>query len=308
MTMVLAEEGQEVQPSTSMADSLPGMTQSQFDRWVELLERRTGMVLPRERRSFLVTSLALRMRQIGYRDVDAYYEFVTSGLAGNIEWTALVDRLTVHETRFFRDPRALRLLRETVLPAVVARPGWDGQLNIWSVGCSTGEEAYTLAMVADRYFNDTGFVARFGVTGTDISLQSLSTAKAGTYSRRRATDIPEEYALRYCEPADPEHFLVSRKLRRRVCFAQINVLDVGGLAGRAADVVYCQNLLIYFDRTRRQAIVDSLVKHLRPGGVMILGAGEVLRWTHPHMTRLANQDDVLAFRRSDEPAERAVAP
>ncbi len=284
------------------AESLPAMTEEQFLCWVRLLEQRTGMLLPRERRSFLVTSLILRMRQLGFESFEAYYEFVTCGLAGNVEWTALVDRLTVHETRFFRDPRAIRLLADHLIPELCQRDDRNGPLNIWSVGCSTGEEPYTLAMVADRVLAASFPGVRFGVTATDISLHSLATARIAVYPHRRCRDIPGEYASRYCKPLDGKRFRIIPALRRRVCCAQLNVLDVDDLPGRRMDLIYCQNLLIYFDRARRKSIVDSLVRHLRPGGVLILGAGEILRWTNPEMRRLENADDVLVFRREDQGA------
>jgi len=279
------------------SEALPDMTDRQFKRWVSLLEHRTGMAMPPERRSFLVTSVGLRMREVGYEDYDAYFQHLTSGLFGNLEWTALVDRLTVHETRFFRDGRAIRLLEQEVLPGLVAQENWDGECNLWSVGCSTGEEVYTLAMLAHAFLTDVSSTTRFGVTGTDISLHSLAAGKSGTYPERRLRDIPADYQRAYCEALDRGRFCISEQLRRRVCFAQMNICDAVRLPSRQMDVIYCQNLLIYFDRERRRELVDGLVHHLRPGGVLILGAGEVLTWEHPRMQRLVNAEDVLAYRR-----------
>ncbi|MEX0730467.1 MAG: protein-glutamate O-methyltransferase CheR [Aquisalimonadaceae bacterium] len=279
------------------APALPDMDDRQFEQWAGLLEERTGMTMPRARKSFLVTSVGMRMREIGYEDFDTYYAHLTSGLIGNLEWNALVDRLTVHETRFFRDPRALDVLSDTILPELVRRPDWDGDLNVWSVGCSTGEEVCTLAMVLDAFAGAHTEEVRFGITGTDISLQSLSVARTGVYGERRARQIPDGYRVNYCEVDSPGRFRLIHALRRRLAFAQMNVLDAAVASPRRMDVIYCQNLLIYFARPRRVEILNGLVRHLRPGGALVLGAGEMMNWTNPVMERLPNRKDVLAYRR-----------
>lgn len=278
------------------ASGLPEMDDRQFACWASLLECRTGMTMPPERKSFLVTSVGLRMREVGFQDYDAYYHHLQSGVAGNLEWAALVDRLTVHETRFFRDPAAIAYLADTALPQLIAND--SGDLSFWSVGCSTGEEVYTLAMtVADtlaRYAN----APRFGVTGTDISLQALSAGREGVYPLRRLRDIPQAKQTDYCERVPgQDRFRIAAALRRRVCFAQMNVLSVHQARRLPMDIIYCQNLLIYFDRTRRRAIVDGLAQHLRPGGLLVLGAGELVRGYPEQLERVTDAGDVLAFRR-----------
>ncbi len=281
------------------ADALPDMDEQEFARWAELIESRTGLAMPAARRSFLVTSVGLRMKQVGFQSHDDYYRYLMSGVRGNVEWTALVDRLTVHETHFFRDSRAIDFLVEQVLPERLAGRASGDALHFWSAGCSTGEEVYTLAMVLDRSLSQQGGGQAYGVTGTDISLQSLATARAGVYSGRRARELPQEYLEQYAEVADGGRLRVIQALRRRVCFAQMNIMDVGRLASQEADVIYCQNLLIYFDRERRAAIAEGLVHHLRPGGVLVLGAGELVGWRHADMQRIPNRWDVLAYQRRD---------
>lgn len=278
------------------ASGLPEMDDQQFACWASLLERRTGMTMPPERKSFLVTSVGLRMREVGFEDYDAYYHHLLSGVAGNLEWAALVDRLTVHETRFFRDPTAVGYLADVELPRLL-QAGCT-ELSLWSVGCSTGEEVYTLAMTVADSLPRRGDAPHFGVTGTDISLQALSLGREGVYPSRRLRDIPQAKQAAYCESVPGEgRFRITPALRRRVCFAQMNVLNVQQARRLPMDIIYCQNLLIYFDRARRQSIVDGLAQHLRPGGVLILGAGELVRGHPEQLDRVTDARDVLAFRR-----------
>lgn len=123
------------------------MTDRQFELWCKLLEERIGMQLPASRRSYLQTSLGIRMRELGMTSYENYYRLVLDGAAGMIEWSTLVDRLTVQETRFFRDPSSCRLVQDYIQ----SKKKREGALNIWSVGCSTGEEPYSLAIIAAEY-------------------------------------------------------------------------------------------------------------------------------------------------------------
>lgn len=278
-------------------ERLPEMDARQFALWVELLRERTGMSLPPERKSFLVTSVGIRMRELGYQDYQAYYDYLVSGLAGNLEWAMLVDRLTVHETRFFRDPRALEFVVADCLPGMLSRVAGGEHVQIWSAGCSTGEEAYTLAMLLDDALRRAGKPRYYGVIGTDISLAALATARQGTYPQRRLRHIPEPLQKRYCEPLQGgDGFRISDDVRARMCFAQFNILDAFSSPPGSMDLVYCQNVLIYFDRATRVKILNGLVRPLKVGGALVLGAGEILGWEHPAMER-AGSPDVLAFRR-----------
>lgn len=281
-------------------DQLPDMGEAQFAQWARLIRERTGMTMPRERKSFLVTSVGLRMREVGYRDYEDYYQHLTSGVVGNLEWTTLVDRLTVHETRFFRDPRALDLVVADCLPRIAARSDLcRDQIQIWSAGCATGEEAFTLAMLVDDYLKRSGVDAHYGVMATDISLFSLATARQASYTERRLRDIPESFRDAYCSPEGNSRFQIVNRLRRRVCFAQMNILETVRAPLGLMDIIYCQNLLIYFDRERRAAILRGLIGHLRPGGTLILGAGEMVGWSDPRLERIG-APEILAFRRRDD--------
>jgi type IV pilus assembly protein PilK len=284
------------QPGWSLFTPLPGMDEEQFLRWAELIECRTGISLPPERKSFLVTNLGLRMREIGFQDFEAYYDHLQLGRNGAVEWATLVDRITVHETRFFRHPPSLDLVRNRLLPGVAADE--EGRLIVkaWSVGCSTGEEPYTLAMVIDEYLSARRRDAYFGVIATDISLASVAAGRKGVYNERTLGQVSPRLRTRYFEPAEDGRYKVADRLRRRVCFAYLNSLETHRAPIGYMDLIYCQNMLIYFDRPYRQAIVAQLTDHLAPGGMLVLGPGELMGWSHPDLERVESPD-TLAYRR-----------
>lgn len=277
-------------------DSMSGMDDAQYLQWKALLEERTGMILPDERRSFLTTSLGIRMREIGFADYHAYYKFVLDGREGAVEWAVLVDRLTVHETRFFRHMASVQMLRELILPQLMSEDEPPKTIQCWSVGCSTGEEPYTLAMVLD-HFQETDYCKYyFGITASDISLASLSTGRKGVYHSRKLRDVDTVLRSKYFNRVSDTHFEVNEILRKRICFAHLNVLEMERVPVGKVHLIFCQNMLIYFDRERRIEILNNLIEHLLPGGVLILGAGEILGWQPPILEKI-EFNDTLAFRR-----------
>jgi len=267
----------------------------QFSDWVSLLEHRMGLFISPERRSFLASGLRARMRETGCQDYREYYRRLSSKRFQANEWALLVDCLTVHETCFFRHASSMSLVRELVLPEAFAE---KHGFHAWSLGCATGEEAYSLAMLADSYCASREEALYFGVTGTDISFPALKNAREGVYLRRRLRDIRGEYQQRYCRPVSDARFEISAGLRMRVCFTQLNLRDLAGAPFTNVDLIFCQNLLIYFDRERRLQVVDNLAGFLRPGGVLVLGPGELLGWKHPNMEKV-RYEDTLAYRRTN---------
>ncbi len=261
----------------------PDMADGEFEDWRELLEQRTGMQLSEERKIFLRTNLAGRMRELGlscYRD---YYLLVTDRTSGGLEWIRLVDRLTVHETRFFRNPQAYEVVRDYLANY---RQPFDPRFSCdaWSIGCSTGEEPYSLAMVLHDVLSGRHMQANFSVTGSDISLPVLARAREGAYSRRALEHVPEPYRAHYFEQFADDYARVTLELRRRVCFAQVNVMELRNAPVRDLQIIFCHNMLIYFRRWLRERILNELVGRLRPGGLLVIGLGEASTWSHADMS------------------------
>ncbi|VAW78189.1 Chemotaxis protein methyltransferase CheR [hydrothermal vent metagenome] len=271
------------------------MDDRHFSEWAMLLEHRVGLFIAPERRSFLASGIKTRMRETGCNDSHQYYNRLLSGAVQAQEWSLLIDQLTVHETCFFRHEASMRLVREQLVPEIFAR---RNQFLAWSVGCATGEEAYSLAMIADAGVRQLGEGRKYGITGTDISLPSLRLARDGVYLKRRLKDISYSFQQDYCAKHSDRHFHIGTGLRKRVCFSQLNIRDLQAAPMTKMDLIFCQNLLIYFDRVRRQRIVNELCGFLRPGGMLIIGPGELLNWQHSNMEKV-HHADTLAYRCTD---------
>jgi len=276
------------------------MDQVQLAMWTELLEKRTGISLAESRKSFLLTSLSTRMRELGYRCYDEYFQYLIEGRRGAVEWEILVDRLTVHESRFYRDERALALIEDQFLVehCQTTETTDNKNINVWSLGCATGEEAYTLAMLIDNFISRQNLNRHYSITASDISSASLSSAREGIYHINRLKNVSDTLLNLFFTREDDNHYRVSEKLRNRICFARLNILHLSRAQLGMMNLIYCQNVLIYFKRRYRYMILDHIVQHLLPGGLLILGAGEISGWKHTQMEPV-NYSGVLAFKRID---------
>jgi len=287
-------EGHDMQSGVWALQPLADMTATEFRDWQTLLEERTGVVLNERRRAFLQTNLSARMRELGVMDYATYYRQVTDGPRGAVEWSTLLDRLTVQETRFFRHRPSFEVLESYLrerLQQGVTQP-WE----LWSVGCASGEEPYSLAISAAEVLRESEHPDHFGVTGTDISLNALSKARDGQYGARRLEQLDADLCQRYFLAQDDGRFKVVPNLAARVCCARLNVLELAKAPMSGMDVIFCQNLLIYFRRWRRREILNRLAERLAPGGLLVVGVGEVAGWQHPELIPVADER-VLAFTR-----------
>ena len=287
-------EGHDMQSGVWALQPLADMTATEFRDWQTLLEERTGVVLNERRRAFLQTNLSARMRELGVMDYATYYRQVTDGPRGAVEWSTLLDRLTVQETRFFRHRPSFEVLESYLrerLQQGVTQP-WE----LWSVGCASGEEPYSLAISAAEVLRESEHPDHFGVTGTDISLNALSKARDGQYGARRLEQLETDLCQRYFLAQDDGRFKVVPNLAARVCCARLNVLELAKAPMSGMDVIFCQNLLIYFRRWRRREILNRLAERLEPGGLLVVGVGEVAGWQHPELIPVADER-VLAFTR-----------
>ncbi len=278
--------------------SLPEMNEQQFLLWQELLESRTGIFVTEQRKSFVRSSLMQRMRETNFDDYKLYYDHIVNTPLGNIEWAKLIDRLTVKETRFFRDPSAFEYVGKKIAD-YHSQINKKNPLDIWSVGCSSGEEVYSLAMLAQealRPFNKESF---FMVTGTDISVPVLNKARIGRYPARRLALLGEHYKNNYFSEISAGQFELTENIRKKTCFAQVNVLQLDKVATTQRHIIYCQNLLIYFRRWRRQDILNHLVERLLPGGLLLIGMGEIVDWHHPQLESVKGEQITAFIKRAN---------
>jgi len=275
----------------------PVLSNAQFTQWQALLEDRTGMYVAYYHRSLLQSNLIIRMREIQCSDFDQYYIKVCTKPSGIVEWSILLDRIMVQETRFYRNPESLNLF-QTFLSNRLKKMAKPSAINIWSVGCSSGEEPYTLAILCQEIIRQQRKKNSFGVTATDISLPVLSKARDGAYNKRKLLDLSNELVARYFEQINSDLYKVSDEIKHKVCFSMSNMIDIEKSPLQNMDVIYCQNVLIYFRKERKQAILNCLVERLALGGLLVIGQSEATDWQNNLVKRVEDNQN-LAFIRHD---------
>lgn len=276
---------------------LPNMDGSQFRQWQGLLEARTGVCVSEQRQAYLQTSLGARMRELGIRDYQAYYEYVTEGISGALEWSALIEWLTVRETSFMRHRASFDCVAWFL--AQRQATGSDRPLQLWSVGCASGEEAYSLAIIMEQSLAVLGQQRRdYGIWATDISQHALDQARNGCYPECRLGGLSDSEREQWLEQLQDGQYRVAPALRDRVCFTRLNILELAQAPIRDLDIIFCQNLLIYFRRWRRRDLLNQLAMRLAPGGILVIGPGEIMDWNNSLLERVPD-DRVQAYRRRD---------
>jgi len=284
--------------------NIPEMESEEFVLWQALLEKQTGLWLPESRKAFLVSALSRYMKE---KDIKLYKDLffkLNEGELSLFDWASLVDTLTVHETCYYRDNDSLKMVtsycRAKALKTFQEHPDKPQHFQIWSVGCSTGEEAYTLAIEMDKLNiglkEACGKTVYFGVVGIDISYPSLAVAREGIYAARQLDFMPQASKNYYFHRLADDYYQIKDSIRQRSCFIQSNVLDLGSKVKQKFDIIYCQNVLIYFRKKCKQQVIQQLVKRLKPGGLLVLGHGEVLSIDNDKLTKVDNKDCLVYLR------------
>lgn len=259
-----------------------------FKRLAELIQGYSGIKMPSNKRTMLEGRLRRRMRVLGIYSLDAYcsHLFDEDGLEAEI--VHLIDAVTTNKTEFFREPAHFRFLEEKALPAL-ARSG-RRTIKAWSAACSTGAEPYTLAMVLEEH-RQAHREQDYSILCTDLCTQVLAQAVAGVFSHGMIEPVDMElrrrYVLRSKDPRRAE-VRIAPELRSRLSFARLNLMDERYPVDGDMDLIFCRNILIYFDKPTQAKVLSRLCDHLRPGGHLFLGHSESIVGIDLPVTQIAN--------------------
>ncbi len=250
------------------------MTAEEYRLLRELIYQHCGLSFGDDVAYLLESRLGPRLQYHGLEDFTAYYRLLRCDAGTGAELEAAVEALTTHETYFYREPHQLRAFSEEILPALARQNGRQRRLRIWSAGCSTGEEVYTIAILLARSAIFHGW--DLDVFGSDIVRRVVAVARAGAYGPRAFRTVEAE-ALRPWFRAEGNRWQVSDEIRQLVSFGHLNLLDhrTAALVG-PMDVIFCRNVLIYFDLAARKRVVRTFQSKLREGGYLLLGHSESL--------------------------------
>jgi chemotaxis protein methyltransferase CheR len=246
------------------------LTPTQFTRITTLLYDHAGIRMREGKEGLVRARLAKRLRKLGLPDFDAYLEFVESE-PDRREFAEMIDALTTNKTSFLREATHFDFLRDQVFPT------FSGSIRIWSAGCSSGEEPYTLAMLLNETF-DAPALRDARILATDISHRVLATAKAGQYPVDVMSDVPAAWLQRYWtrkRDGARDVYEAQPALKKLVHFAKLNLMEKWPMQG-PFDAILCRNVMIYFDKGTQQRLVERYHALLKPGGHLFVGHSESL--------------------------------
>ncbi len=246
------------------------ISDQEFALFQRLIYKIAGISLSDSKKVLLVGRLQKRLRHYQLDSYSQYYRMLANGEHPE-ELQVMVDLLTTNETYFFREPKHFDFLRQHILR------GWRGErpFRVWSAASSSGEEAYTIAMV----LADTLASKAWEIVGSDISTQVLDKARQGHYPMTRIDGIPRPFLSKFCRKgvrSQEGTFLINAELRARVNFLQVNLTQPVTADVGLFDVIFLRNVMIYFDNDTKRRVVSHLLPHLRPGGHFIIGHSETL--------------------------------
>ena len=263
----------------SPARTAKPMTHAEFNRFSEYIIGQCGIKMPPSKKIMLEARLQKRLRCLGIGSFGDYYAHL-QGREGRGELVHMLDAVTTNKTDFFREPGHFHFLTQTILPAFLIERGAvrasGRHYRIWSAGCSTGEEPYTLAMVlAEFACLHPDF--RFAVLATDISTKVLDHAREAVYDADRTAGIPQPLKEKYLlKSRDRSQNLVriAPGLRSTVQFQRVNLMEKAVVSSEPFDAIFCRNVIIYFDRSTQERLLARFCSMLRPGGYLFLGHSE----------------------------------
>jgi chemotaxis protein methyltransferase CheR len=257
------------------------MPDRDFRRLRDLIYEDCGINLVPAKKTMLTSRLRKRLRALGMDSFGQYYEYVSNGEGRTDERIHMLDAVSTNKTDFFREPRHFDFLMKEALPTMVRFGRWrpGRRLNVWSAGCSSGEEPYTIAMVLAEFASGKR-VGDFSVLATDISTRMLEIARKGIYPERAVEPVPPALKRNYLMRGKTSKKGLCRivpELRNRLQFQRINLNNGRDFGIRALmDMIFCRNVTIYFDRETQKKLFNKFYAQLVPGGYLFIGHSETL--------------------------------
>lgn len=255
------------------------LSEHELKRVSDFIGNEVGIQLPMAKRTLVESRLSKRLRVLGFDDFKSYLDHTLESADGALEKLQLIDVLTTNKTSFYREPDHFDYLVSHAVPAIVKKNGNSRQeINVWCAGCSTGEESYTLSIELNEMSTARDKLP-FNILATDISHSCLSKASRGVYTERQAESIPLEFRKKYLlrsRNTDEALVQMGPQLRQRIQFKSLNLMDERFDAPKNMDVIFCRNVMIYFNNELREGLIERFESHLVKGGYLFVGHSESL--------------------------------
>jgi chemotaxis protein methyltransferase CheR len=264
-----------------------GLSDTQINRLSSFVKEHTGIELGDGKRDLILTRIYKRLKTLGEDDIGAYLG--TALDVSSEESRLLLDTLTTNKTAFFREQPHFDFLETVILPDLASRSSGDRKIRCWSAACSSGEEPYSLLMA----LHESQTMQRLrieDILATDISEVVLKKAMSGVYSQQQLASLPAPLLSKYFtpEPSAQNSWRIQQEMRRKIAFRRFNLISSAYRFTYGFDIIFCRNVMIYFDNINRMKVIRGLVKSLRPRGYLFISHSESINLNeHPELCLLA---------------------
>lgn len=259
------------------SSTITAMTESQFKALSEIIYDRAGIRFPETKKYIVESRLGHRLAELELTDFDQYITFLTMGPYQSDEFQEMFDRITLNDTSFFRNEPQLGVFENKILPQLLEAREATKRLRIWSAACSTGEEAFTLAIILHRALGDRLKDWTVEILGTDLSERALNIANAGVYSNFAMRSTPDAVKSRYFSESDGR-WTLDDEIRSMVNFEIHNLKDRAAAQQHGSwDVIFCRNVMTYFDDEMKSRVAGMFADRLAENGTLFIGHSENLR-------------------------------
>lgn len=253
---------------------LKAISTKEFRQFAYYIKTNYGINFKDEKKTMIEGRLRSTLSGLNISSLSEYISYVTADKTGKAA-AEMLNKITTNHTFFMREPSHFYYFRDVVLPYLTNTIS-NRDLRIWSAACSSGEEPYTLAMIIDEFFgsNKLGWDTR--ILATDISNAILATAQKGIYSKEKIKNLPERWINKYFKEYDSENYIITDKIKKEVIFNNINLMDTKYPFRKKMHIVFCRNVMIYFDNETKDILAERLYEIIEPGGFLFIGHSEVL--------------------------------
>jgi chemotaxis protein methyltransferase CheR len=250
------------------------ITQKEFKQLSDFIKSNYGIHLKEEKMALVTGRLHNVIEQGGFLNFGEYYDYVINDKSGEAVNT-LINKITTNHTFFMRESDHFYYFRDTVLPYLSGIIK-DKDLRIWCAACSSGEEAYTLAMLVDEYFGKEKFLWDTKILATDISEKVLEIAQKGSYSNERIAPLPNTWKTNYFKKYDMDNSMLVDRIKNEIIYRKFNLMEKVFPFKKKFHVIFCRNVMIYFDNATKTELVNKLYDCLEYGGYLFIGHSESL--------------------------------
>ena len=263
-----------------MEYNIPKISENDFLAVGELITRRYGIRMPAEKKIMFQSRLHSRLRELNIESYDEYCQFVLNPQNTERELSAMINFISTNKTEFFRESEHFFLLRSEILPELFGRTMTSqGLVRCWSAGCSSGQEAFSMAMELEEFKREYKGGVDYNILGTDVSAKVLDVAKKGIYPFSQSTQIPENYLSNYVlksKDTQKPRIKIIKTIRSKVVFNHGNLMDTEYQFDNTFELIFLRNTLIYFSRKDQMNILRNVLSHLNKGGYLFIGHSESL--------------------------------